>query len=83
MRKNTETVWLHGALCLIDDNNIITVYGGPLVSSCETGQALHWTNQYIPPHCCQESTHYNNGGGGVITILSLVLPESLLTELEA
>ena len=62
MRKNTETVWLHGALCLIDDNNIITVYG-PLVSSCETGQALHWTNQYaaksLPITTMGEGGHYN------------------------
>ena len=65
MRKNTETVWLHGALCLIDDNNIITVYG-PLVSSCETGQALHGTNQYIHRTAAKSLhiTTMGRGGGG-------------------
>ena len=64
MRKNTETDWLPGALCLIDDNNIITVYGGPLVSSCETGQALHWTNQYISHRTAAKSLHITTMGEG-------------------
>ena len=54
-----------------------------IVSSCETGQALHWTNQYIHRTAAKSLHITTMGRGGVITILSLVLAESLLTELEA